>query len=132
MEGVLYALHGVEEVLANMNGRSETLMASGGFARSSNWTQMLADLSGTQVVVPDTYEASAFGAAALAMVAMGALPNIDAVTGKLHTLRTHEPNSVYTEQYQEMYQIYKAVYASLEPSFTVMADYQRKHVTRGL
>lgn len=131
MEGVLYALHGVEEVLASMNGRSETLMASGGFARSSNWTQMLADLSGTQVVVPDTYEASAFGAATLAMVAMGALPNIDAITGKLHTLRTHEPNSIYTEQYQEMYQMYKAVYASLEPSFTVMADYQRKHVTRG-
>lgn len=132
MEGVLYALHGVEEVLADMNGRSEVLMASGGFARSSNWTQMLADLSGTEVVVPDTYEASAFGAAAVAMVAVGALPSIDSVTGKLHTLRTHEPNHVYREQYQEMYQIYKAVYASLEPSFAVMADYQRKHSTSGV
>lgn len=126
MEGVLFALHGVEEALVDMNGGNETLMASGGFARSSIWTQMLADLSGTRVVVPDTYEASAFGAAAIAMVAMGALPSIDDVSSKLHTLRTHEPNHAYTEQYQEMYQLYKAVYASLVPSFTVMAEYQRK------
>ncbi len=126
IEGVLFALHGVEEALVDMNGRSEVLMASGGFARSSIWTQMLADVSGTRVIVPDTYEASAFGAAVIAMVAMGTLPNIDAVTDKINMLRTHEPNRLHTEQYQEMYQLYKAIYASLEPSFTVMAEYQRK------
>ena len=47
------------------------IRATGGFARSALWRQMLADVLGMPVGYPAGHEGSAFGAALLGMQALG-------------------------------------------------------------
>lgn len=125
MEGVLFAIRTVSDALTQIGGPSRSLLASGGFAKSEIWTQMLADLSGTQVVVPDTYEASAFGAASVAMLATGAIGDLGEVKDAIGILRTHEPDAGRFHTYERYYSLFKRVYDQLEPVFPEIAQLQR-------
>lgn len=125
MEGVLFAVRTVSDALMELGGANHTLLASGGFAKSDIWTQMLADLSGTQVVVPDTYEASAFGAAAVAMKADGVIGDYADLKESIGILRTHEPDSSRFKTYERYYALFKRVYEQLEPVFPDIAELQR-------
>ncbi|MCQ4088094.1 gluconokinase [Saccharibacillus sp. JS10] len=125
MEGVLFAVRTVADALTDLSGANRTLLASGGFAKSPIWTQMLADLSGTQVVVPDTYEASAFGAAAVAMKAEGLIHDYTDLKDQIKISRTHEPDSHKFKTYERYYSLFKRVYEQLEPVFPEIADLQR-------
>ncbi|NGZ76189.1 gluconokinase [Saccharibacillus alkalitolerans] len=125
MEGVLFAVRTVSDALTELNGESRALLASGGFARSEIWTQMLADLSGTQVVVPDTYEASAFGAAAVAMKADGVIGDYRDLKSGIDILRTHEPDRARSETYERYYSLFKKVYGQLESLFPEVAELQQ-------
>ncbi|MDO3412148.1 gluconokinase [Saccharibacillus sp. CPCC 101409] len=125
MEGVLFAVRTVADALTGISGDSRSLLASGGFAKSEIWTQMLADLSGTQVVVPDTYEASAFGAAAVAMRADGAISKLEDLKDGIRILRTHEPDARRFKTYERYYSLFKQVYELLEPAFPAVAELQR-------
>ncbi|HEY9847526.1 MAG TPA: FGGY-family carbohydrate kinase, partial [Candidatus Caenarcaniphilales bacterium] len=53
--------------------------ATGGGARSSVWLQILADILQTELIAPKATEGAAYGAAILAMVGVGAYPNLEAV-----------------------------------------------------
>lgn len=125
MEGILFAVRTVSDALTELSGESRTLLASGGFAKSEIWTQMLADLSGTRVVVPDTYEASAFGAAAVAMKADGVIGDYTDLKAGITILRTHEPDSRRFKTYERYYSLFKKVYQQLDPVFPEIAELQR-------
>jgi sugar (pentulose or hexulose) kinase len=53
------------------------IRATGGFARSDLWRQMLADALGMPIGFPAGHEGSAFGAALLAMDALGLVDGIE-------------------------------------------------------
>jgi gluconokinase len=70
LEGVCFALN---EVLLNVEGavgQIEQLHVSGGFINSPVWLQMLADISGKKLVLVQSEDASAIGAAILASRAL--------------------------------------------------------------
>lgn len=54
------------------------LRATGGFARSPFWRQLLADVLGTPIGFPASEQRSAAGAALLGHVALGHLRSVDA------------------------------------------------------
>lgn len=54
------------------------LLATGGGARSSVWLRILADVLQTELVTPSQEEGAAYGAAILAMVGVGAIPDLEA------------------------------------------------------
>ncbi|WP_172196322.1 gluconokinase [Saccharibacillus qingshengii] len=125
MEGVLFAVRTVYDALTQHDVSNRSLLASGGFAKSETWTQMLADLAGTRVIVPDTYEASAFGAASVAMLADGAIGDLSEVKERIGILRTHEPDPQRFGTYERYYSLFKRVYDQLEPVFPEIAQLQR-------
>ena len=45
--------------------------ATGGFAKSEVWRQMMADIFDTDLIVPESYESSCLGACVLGMKALG-------------------------------------------------------------
>ncbi|WP_225048443.1 gluconokinase [Lacticaseibacillus kribbianus] len=73
MEGVIFNLAAVLDLLAPLAGPPASLAAAGGFAKSPLWCQMLADITNHAVVVPASVESSALGAAVLAAQALGRL-----------------------------------------------------------
>lgn len=58
LEGVLFGVYHVERVLRDLSGGANEVIASGGFARSKEWRQMMSDMFGYDVLVPQSHESS--------------------------------------------------------------------------
>jgi gluconokinase len=70
MEGVIFALYSIAAALPGQQP-VRCIQASGGFARSILWVQMLADVFNTEVWLNETAESSAWGAAITGAQALG-------------------------------------------------------------
>ena len=82
LEGVAFSLRAALEVISEITPVRQ-LLATGGGARSSVWLQILADVLQTELITPSCCEGAALGAAILAMVGVGAYPNLEAAFGML-------------------------------------------------
>ncbi len=80
LEGVLYNLYTVYLALIEvMNETPTTIKATGGFAKSEIWRQMMADIFDTDLIVPESYESSCLGACVLGMKALGEIDDFQSL-----------------------------------------------------
>jgi gluconokinase len=126
LEGVAYQLFSIYEALVETVGRPAEVRAAGGFTRSPAWLQIVADTFGVPLLVPEVAEGSAFGAAALAMLATGALERLEDVARFLPPGRTVEPDSARTAVYRELYGLYLDLYRKLGPEFARLSAFQSR------
>lgn len=70
MEGVIYGMYSIAKILLEKRVITE-IHASGGFAQSPVWVQMLADVCNIKVLVCGTVESSTLGAVMIGIEAMG-------------------------------------------------------------
>jgi gluconokinase len=131
LEGVVYRIHSVENALQELAGPTKEIRASGGFARSPLWRQMMADTLGTAVTVPDSIESSGLGAAQLGLLATGQIRDFASIHDWVRTTVRHEPDAVNHAVYRELTAIYSEVYHQLKHSFDAIAAFQKKHVGGG-
>ena len=125
MEGILFALYSVNVAVQELTGAGGEIRASGGFARSQAWLQMMADVFGQEVVTPFVYEASGFGAAVLAMYAVGAIADLTDVDKLIRISKRYQPNLQLSSTYKELFSLYQRVYHNLVKEFALLADLQR-------
>ena len=91
------------------------LLATGGGARSSVWLRILADVLQTELIAPQAEEGAAYGAAILAMVGVGAYPNLEAAfqilpqESKVIQPRTNPVYEAAFQRYSLLYEALKAV-----------------------
>jgi gluconokinase len=98
---------------------------TGGFTRSRFWMQLLADVLGRELRVPSVQEASALGAAALAMVGVGALAS-PADAGRFVTVGAPiEPDTRMGETYARTFDLYMRTYWALQEQFRDISAMQR-------
>lgn len=124
MEGILFAVYSITLALRDLAGTAQEIRASGGFARSAPWRQMAADIMGSEVLVPQIYEGSAFGAAVLGMYAVQAIPRLEDVEKLIQTGDRHSPNLQSFNTYQHLFSVYERVYESVVPEFMTLAQFQ--------
>lgn len=87
---------------------------TGGGANSKLWSQMVADISGKQVVYPQTTEATNLGAAMLAAVAAGWYPSVNEAAAQMsQVVATLEPNLSNHTRYAELLSIYQDIYLQI-------------------
>lgn len=124
-EGIGHRMRSIFLALEEVGGSASEIRATGGYTRSPFWLQLQSDILGRALVVPAVDEASAFGAAALAMLALGWLPSLDAV-GKLVALKYRvAPDLEAHRRYAEMHELYMRVYWNLQREFTDVCTYQQ-------
>lgn len=152
LEGVMFRVRAVADALQELHGPAHEVIASGGFARSPLWRQMLADVLGLPVTVPPTVESSALGAAQLGFVAIGAAAGFEAFASwnasaedvqytsaseftadsGLHSEKTvrHMPNMEHHRRYQELIPLVERIFDKLQDEFDDIAAFQtqRKRV----
>ena len=102
LEGVCLQLALVLDAVREAGHEVRELRATGGFARSPLWRQMLADVLGMDVGFASGRQASARGAAAIGFQALG----IESSIGEVAIERTHRPDPAAA-----------AVYAAERPAF---------------
>ncbi|WP_152642881.1 gluconokinase [Bacillus alveayuensis] len=127
MEGVCMSVFSVALAIRDVTGPLSEIRVSGGFAKSPFWRQMLADMMGKELLVPETHEASALGAAALALYALGEIPSLDTVKAWIRISSHHIPNEANTFIYSELFDMYLRLYERLKGEFDIIASFQRKY-----
>lgn len=129
LEGVLYNLYTVYLALIEVMGETPTaIKATGGFAKSEVWRQMMADIFATDVIVPESYESSCLGACVLGLKALGEIDDFSIIEEMVGTTHAHEPNQDAVETYQQLISIFIDLSRSLESQYAKIADFQRHHL----
>jgi D-xylulose kinase len=122
MEGVTYSLRQCLDVLVEMGIAFETMLATGGGAKSPFWRQMMADLYRCEVTTIDSQEGPALGAAILAAVGAGLYPDVETACDAIITTNPpQQPNAAHTAQYEPYYQLYASLYPALKEQFSALA-----------
>ena len=110
MEGIIFAVYSINVAIQEITGTTGEIRASGGFARSQAWLQMMADAFGTVVLMPEVYEASGYGAAVLAMYAVGAIADLTDVQPTIKIRDRISPNLDLTRTYQQIFSHHQRLY----------------------
>ncbi|WML50745.1 gluconokinase [Neobacillus sp. PS3-12] len=128
LEGVILNLYTVFLALQEMIGVPTKIQATGGFARSELWRQMMADIFNQKVIVPESFESSCLGAVVLGMYALGEIGDFSIMSKLVGSTFEHEPIDENIEIYQDLVNIYIRVSRSLEKEYEKMSDFQKKWV----
>ncbi len=112
MEGLILNLYSVGKVLMEKFPVDE-ICASGGFAKSDFWLQLVADIFQKKVIVSDNVEGSAWGAVLIAMEAMNIEPK--------HTIQNDGkeflPNLENEQTYVALHAKFERLYEKLKDEF---------------
>ncbi|MBP1996505.1 gluconokinase [Paenibacillus eucommiae] len=127
LEGVMYRIHSVVSALEEITPPAKEVRASGGFARSEFWRQVLADVIDTPVTVPDSIESSGIGAALLGLLAMGEIEDFSEAHNWIRIEASHETNQANHRIYEQLTTIYRNVYDHLKDDFDAISYFQQAH-----
>lgn len=128
LEGINYNLYTVLQALSELTGEPKRIQATGGFARSELWRQLMADIFNQEVIVPESYESSCLGAVILGLYALGEVDDLSVVSEMVGATYSHQPNEVNALVYQELLPIYSRLSSLYQKEYASIADFQRKHL----
>jgi gluconokinase len=123
-EGVCYRMRSIVDALDEVAGPTTEIRATGGFTRSEVWRQMLADVLNRPMLQTDAAQASAFGAAGLALIGIGALRDLADIAKLVHVSPGPIPDAATHQIYDRIYRIYFDIYWANQKTFTQVAELQ--------
>lgn len=117
---MLYAvLEGVSMAIRDCLSKSgplKTVYLSGGGSKNAVWAQMISDVLGVRVLITESAELTAKGAALSAAIMAGCIKSTEEVKDQFLTIKkTYEPDSKKYEQYTELFRMYKLTQKAVEP-----------------
>jgi gluconokinase len=124
LEGVCQQLALVLASMRDAGDEVHEIRATGGFARSALWRQMLADTLGMPIGFPAGHEGSAFGAALLGMEALGLVESIDRAAELVGIEDVVEPDAATAAVYADLRPTFAALYDALTPAFRALARHR--------
>ncbi|MGX9799670.1 gluconokinase [Pediococcus acidilactici] len=127
LEGIVYNLYMVMLMIEGVAGKPKLIQATGGFARSELWRQMLADIFEQDVNIPESFESSALGAVVIGMKSLGIIDNLSAIKSMVGVTHQHHPNQENFAVYRELLPIWIRLTDELAGEYDSIADFQRRH-----
>lgn len=128
LEGVIFNLYTVMLALQELIGVPNKIHATGGFARSDLWRQMLADIFNHEVIIPESFESSCLGAIVLGMYALGKIDDFTIISEWIGTTHAHQPKEENVEIYEDLIPIFIRVSRLLESEYDEITKFQQKWV----
>ena len=122
LEGVGLQLALVLASMRDAGHEVREVRATGGFARSSLWRQVLADALGLPIGFPAGHEGSAFGAALLGMTALGLVDGLGraAELVRVAAVVEHDPSAAAVSA--RLRPAFAGLHEALGPAFAVLRD----------
>ena len=112
MEGVSFVLRKNCDDIISKGTAIDSIIATGGGAKSAVWCQIQSDITGLPVVVPKVTEAACLGAAMIAAQNDGRYPTLTAAASETVTfVRRYTPNTTpeLEQAYRKFCQLYDAM-----------------------
>lgn len=115
LEGVLFNLLSINDLLIHQTGPARVIHANGGFAQSDLWVQMLADMAGIPVRLNASNESGSMGAILLTMKATGVVKTLDEAAERVTFGKTFQPDldrhTLYRKAFKLWQEAQKKLYA---------------------
>jgi len=112
LEGICYALKDVLDAVQQNAEPITQINISGGIVKSNLWIQTLADITCKKLVVVQSDDASAIGAAFMALKSIGTIEEYP--TSNFEDLKVLEPDAGNAAVYTDGFVIYKQLYMDLK------------------
>jgi gluconokinase len=125
LEGVIFNLYSILPAVEDLIGPTKTMMATGGFARSALWRQMMADIFEREVEVPQSVESSCLGAAVLGLYALGKVSSLAVIADMVGSTNRHVPIAANVAIYERLRPIFMALPQKLAQEYKLLAAFQR-------
>lgn len=110
LEGICFAMRDVLDAVQKNSEPITQINISGGFTKSEIWVQTLSDITGKKLAILQADDASAIGAAFIALKVIGAISDYPKISDDLIV---YQPNSKNRDIYNKNFQIYKQLYTDL-------------------
>ena len=121
LEGVCFHLRWMLDCQAKKTAVSDPVRFVGGGALSAVTAQILSDVTGRAIqTVANPQNAGSVGAAAVAAVGLGAVPDLDAVGTLIPPERTFTPNPANRAAYDRNYAVFRRLYAANKQNFRAL------------
>ncbi len=121
MEGITYALRDILTAVRESGEEPDAVRMCGGGSKSEFWRQLMADIYGLPVLLPDmnSENAGALGAAILAMVGTGEYDSVEEACDHIIKMREEEykPDEKLHEKYNEFYEAFDRLYPNMKENF---------------
>lgn len=111
IEGISMALYDIAWNMIDAGLDIHQIHVSGGFVHSEQWLQILANLFGKKICLINTADASAIGAAFLAMKALGIIADYQQL--KPTEIKEFMPEPEHTATYHELFLKYRGLYKNV-------------------
>jgi gluconokinase len=125
LEGVAYRMRTIFEPMEEVTGRANELRVAGGFVNSPLWLQIVADVLGRRLTLVESPEASALGAAQLALLGSGLVGDFEDLAALAGSGESVDPDATRKTRYDDLYAAYERIYARVSPEFDAVAALQR-------
>lgn len=125
VEGISASLYDIAFNMIEAGLDIRQIHVSGGFVRSKQWLQIITDLFGKKVCLVNTADASAVGAAHLAMKALGMISDYHELMPKEFT--AYYPDAQNMTVYRELFLKYRKLYQSVAEMMTPAQPLQAIH-----
>jgi xylulokinase len=122
LEGVAFGLCDSVNLMRGLGLSLDEVRVSGGGARSPLWRQILADVVGVEMTTVNVTQGAVFGAALLAGVGLGVFEDLDEACAQAVQITGRVEPGPSTGRYEEMYEVYRALYPALAPQFKALSQ----------
>lgn len=127
LEGINLNLYMVYQTLEKRIGLPNKIQASGGFAQSEVWRQMVADIFNTEIHVSQTIESSALGAVILGRYALGEIHSLEEGAQVVGTQEISHPIAKNVAIYQELAPLYRRISRLFDAGYDEITAFQEKY-----
>ena len=127
LEGINMNMYMVFLALEELIGIPDKIHATGGFAQSDVWRQMLADIFNQEVHVSQTVESSCLGAVVLGRYAIGELSDLSDVKDMVSIKEVSTPDKELVTLYQELMPLYIRLSRLFEKEYEAITDFQQTY-----
>ena len=124
-EGIVFGIYQVGQALTETTGPLDIIYANGGFARSPFWVQLVADIFNKKVIVAETFEGSAWGAAILGLQALQLIPDMAHVPTPSAHQQEYLPNPHHHAVYMQNFSIFEKLYPLLKDQMAIIDNLQK-------
>lgn len=121
IEGICLNLKRVLIELEELGGNVKEIRATGGFAESAVFKEVMADVLGQKLSLTESVEASALAAVLLGWKSLGMVSDIKAVGNLVKISETISPVIENQQRYEQIYPIYFATQQELSASYHQLA-----------
>jgi xylulokinase len=115
LESVGYGIRHNLESMAEEGLTPQRFIVIGGGTRNIEWLQIISDIAGISLQVPEKQIGAAYGDAIMAAVGTGILEDLRHSTKWITFAKQVTPRSAYTAHYDALYNIYRDLYKYTAP-----------------